>query len=108
MYQVKCDCLGEIVSQNRNDKNWSHFKPGSNPVVFSKEDCVHGRQRGLLAGARVSSLEAESGLCLALVVVVSLGQQVLTARRVRQRRVQAAVDALAEVGGVALVVPVDL
>ena len=100
---------GCILPKTSNmKKKCSHLKSGSNSVVFSKEDCVHGRQSGLLTRPGVSALEAGSWLCLALVVVVGLRQEVLAARRVRQRRVQSTVDALTKVGCVALVVAVDL
>ncbi len=41
--------------------------------MFSEEDGVHGRQRGLLARPGVATLEAGAGLSLALVIVVSCG-----------------------------------
>jgi hypothetical protein len=84
-----------------------YLKPLDQPVVFSEKDCVHGSQPRLLADPRISTVEAESRMRLTLVVLVGLGQEVLSSSVRGKGAVQAAINVFAQLVCVADVVAVD-
>ena len=83
-----------------------YLQPLGEPVVLPEEYGVHGGQPGLLADPRVAAVEAEARVRLALLVLGRHREEVLPAAVRRERAVQAAVDVLAELVGVAHVVAV--
>ena len=84
------------------------LKDSGNPVVLPQVDCVHRRQRRLLARPVVPGNKAVARLSLAFLALLRRGHQVLAATVRRQSDVEAPAGELSEVVGVADVLTVDL